>query len=86
MTGRVNHFGRPLAQIPRASLWLLFRLPHSLAADDFFDDITPASEFNGTFSTNVFTDAASRVIAAHAGGADGDAPLFLYLAFQNVHW
>ena len=53
---------------------------------DFYDDLVPAVAYNGSYSTRVFAAAAADIIAAHAAGADGGAPLFLYLPFQNVHW
>ena len=52
---------------------------------DFFDGLTPAVALNNTWSTRIFTDAATAIIAAHAA-APSPPPLFLYLAFQNVHW
>ncbi|XP_070378573.1 arylsulfatase B-like isoform X2 [Dermacentor albipictus] len=39
------------------------------------------TDLNGTYSTDVFTDEAKRIIADH----DAEKPLFLYLAYQAVH-
>lgn len=53
---------------------------------DFQDGLTPRADLNGTWSTQVFAAQAVALIAAQAAlGADAP-PLFLYLAFQNVHW
>jgi arylsulfatase A-like enzyme len=43
------------------------------------------TEAYGTFSTTVFSAAAERIIHDHASRADG-RPLFLFLAWQNIHW
>jgi arylsulfatase A-like enzyme len=40
----------------------------------------------GTFSTRVFSAAATDIIARQGAAGAGAAPLFLYLAWQNVHW
>lgn len=53
-----------------------------------------APQTNGTYSTYLYADAAVSVINAHAAanrdraasGVASPQPLFLYLAFQNVHW
>ena len=53
---------------------------------DMQQDLTPRADLNGSWSTEVFAAEASRIIAAQGAlGADAP-PLFLYLAFQNVHW
>lgn len=56
--------------------------------DGFVSDFTAA----GNYSTELFTDKAIRIIEEHANTHvqtvhdDGDIkPLFLYLAFQNIH-
>ena len=53
---------------------------------DMQDGITPRSDFNGTFSTEIFAAEAVRIIEAQGAAGAGAPPLFLYLAFQNVHW
>lgn len=43
----------------------------------------------GTFSTNVFVDTATAIIAKQGAAqklSPDSPPLFLYLAWQNVHW
>ena len=40
----------------------------------------------GTFSTYVFSAAATDRIAAQGAAGAGAPPLFLYLAWQNIHW
>ena len=40
--------------------------------------------FNGTHSSDVIGMAAAKMISEH--DASGDAPLFLYVAFQAPHW
>lgn len=50
---------------------------------DMQDDLTPDVSANGTFSTRIFAQKAREIISAHNSTS---APLFLYLAFQNVHW
>jgi arylsulfatase A-like enzyme len=53
---------------------------------DFFDNLVPQIQYNGTYSTHVFADLAVSIINAQAVKGPGAPPLFLYLAFQNVHW
>ncbi len=53
---------------------------------DMQDDLVADVGANGTFSTAVFTAKAEAIIAAHAAAGPDAPPLFLYLAFQNVHW
>ena len=53
---------------------------------DMQDDLAADVAANGTFSTALFAARAEALIAAQ-GAAGADArPLFLWLAFQNVHW
>ena len=40
----------------------------------------------GAFSTHVFAEAAVARIAAQGSAGPGAPPLFLYLAWQNIHW
>lgn len=56
--------------------------PGSSAADV---TLRPAVELNGTYSTYAMTARAVKVIEKFGGGDDGP-PLFLYLAYQAVHW
>lgn len=51
-------------------------------AYDFFDDLRPAIELNNTWSPYPLVDRATALIA----NASDTNRLFLYLAFQNVHW
>eukprot|EP01060_Flectonema_neradi_P022840 TRINITY_DN3105_c1_g1_i1.p1 TRINITY_DN3105_c1_g1~~TRINITY_DN3105_c1_g1_i1.p1 ORF type:complete len:494 (+),score=74.41 TRINITY_DN3105_c1_g1_i1:97-1578(+) len=51
---------------------------------DFFDQAEPAWQYEGQYSTSVFTDRAIDIIDSYAGG--GRNPFFMYFAFQNVHW
>ena len=53
---------------------------------DFQDGLTPRVDLNGSWSTEVLASRAVGVIAAQAALGAGAPPLFLYLAFQNVHW
>ena len=53
---------------------------------DFQEGLTPRTDLNGTWSTQVFAAQAVALIAAQAALGAGAPPLFLYLAFQNVHW
>ncbi|XP_077995099.1 arylsulfatase J-like isoform X2 [Glandiceps talaboti] len=48
---------------------------------DFREDTTPDFSKEGIYSANVFSEKASEYIRNH----DRTKPLFLYLAFQNVH-
>ncbi|XP_077991635.1 arylsulfatase B-like [Glandiceps talaboti] len=48
---------------------------------DLREDLTPDWNQNGTYSTNLFGGKAAKYIAEH----DINKPLFLYLAFSNVH-
>ena len=52
-------------------------------AYDFNEGVLPATRFNNSWSTEVFSSAAADVIR----GFDAQhGSLFLYLAFQDVHW
>ena len=48
---------------------------------DIWDSDKPAYEHNGTWSAQLFAEAAQRVIRAH----DAVSPLFLYFALHNTH-
>ncbi|EGD73793.1 arylsulfatase [Salpingoeca rosetta] len=48
---------------------------------DLWRDTQPAYGENGTYGTFMYAREAERIIHAH----DPTTPLFLYLAFQNVH-
>lgn len=50
------------------------------------DNLTPDVSANGTFSTRIFAQKAVDLIAAQGAAGPAAPPLFLYLAFQNVHW
>lgn len=52
---------------------------------DFQEGLAPAVRFNGTYSTEIFAAEAVRILEEHASSKTTQ-PLFLYLAFQNVHW
>ncbi len=41
---------------------------------------------SGTYSTNLYTDFVVNRIGAHAAKAGKDAPLFVYAAYQGVHY
>lgn len=51
---------------------------------DFFEDETPAFEFNGIYSTFTFAQRAVDIIDSYVEGHR--PPFFMYVAFQNVHW
>ena len=53
---------------------------------DMQDDLAADITVNGTYSTPVFAARAEALIAAQGAAGAGAPPLFLYLAFQNVHW
>jgi len=52
---------------------------------DFYNNTLPVPQYLGEWSTTVFAARAVEIIEQHAAAADG-TPLFLYTAFQNVHW
>ncbi|EDQ92357.1 uncharacterized protein MONBRDRAFT_13917 [Monosiga brevicollis MX1] len=49
---------------------------------DFQDGTECAIKYNNTYSTYIFAERAVNTILE----ADPEQPLFLYTAFQNVHW
>ena len=50
---------------------------------DAFNSVRPARQYNNSWSTDVFSSAASDIIR----GFDAEnGSLFLYLAYQDVHW
>ena len=53
---------------------------------DFVDDLTPFTQANNTFSTPIFAQKAIEILTHQATQGPNSDPLFLYLAFQNVHW
>ena len=56
---------------------------------DFNDNLRIATEYNNTFSTPIFAQRAIDIINQWGPGGAGAAsgqPLFLYLAWQDVHW
>ena len=48
---------------------------------DMWDDMRVAWEANGTYSSKLFQNKATKIISEH----DKSKPLFLYLPFQSVH-
>ncbi|ESO86974.1 hypothetical protein LOTGIDRAFT_235167 [Lottia gigantea] len=48
---------------------------------DLHDGLKPAIQYNGTYSTYVFTNRIIDIVNQH----DTNTPLFMYLPFQNVH-
>ena len=58
---------------------------HSYGVYDFNEGLRIATEYNNTFSTPIFTSAAVDIITRSAGSSE-EAPYFLYLAYQDVHW
>lgn len=66
--------------------------PHPIASTMYYDMIesnrthyVPRTEYKGTYSGTVFFDRAKALATAHVNGDDSDAPLYLYIALQNVH-
>ncbi len=53
---------------------------------DLQEDLAADVSVNGTFSTPIFAARAAALIAAQGAAGPSAPPLFLYLAFQNVHW
>ena len=53
---------------------------------DFQINLTPAPQYNGSWSTRILADAAVSIISEQGALGPAAPPLFLYLAFQNVHW
>ena len=53
---------------------------------DFVDNLTPYTQANNTFSTPIFAQRAIDIINTQSALGPAAPPLFLYLAFQNVHW
>ncbi|XP_071954504.1 arylsulfatase J-like [Antedon mediterranea] len=56
-------------------------LPPLVDGYDFHRNYLPAFEYNGTYSTHVFTDEAIDIIK----NKTEDKPLFLYLSYQAPH-
>lgn len=50
------------------------------------DNLTPLVAADGEYSTYVFAQKAVSIIEAQAAAGPSAPPLFLYLAFQNIHW
>jgi len=48
---------------------------------DFRDNLKPVKDLNGTYATNAYVDRVEQILEEH----DSSKPLFLYMAFQNVH-
>ncbi|XP_068732455.1 arylsulfatase B-like [Montipora capricornis] len=48
---------------------------------DFRDNKEIVRDMNGTYSVNAFTKRAQQIVESH----NKSSPLFLYMAFQNVH-
>lgn len=48
---------------------------------DFRDNKEPVRDLNGKFATFAYAERAERIIKSH----NSSTPLFLYMAFQNVH-
>lgn len=56
------------------------------SAYDFVDGQQVAPQYNGTFGMYGFMQRATELISAYGGPSPPQQPLFLYLAFQDVHW
>lgn len=52
-------------------------------AYDFTEGVRPAIQYRGNWSTQIFADKASEIIRNFDKESSS---LFLYLAFQDVHW
>ena len=52
-------------------------------AYDFAEGTQTCAAANGSYSTNLFAERAVRIVLAHEFKT---SPLFLYLAFQAIHW
>ena len=64
---------------------------HSVTAQkrsvyDLQDDLHADVAANNTFSTGLFAARAVALLEAQGAAGPDAPPLFLYLAFQNVHW
>ncbi|KAJ9457877.1 Arylsulfatase [Diplonema papillatum] len=52
---------------------------------DFQEQTETAFQYNGTYSTYIFTDRAVRILKEQYANESSN-PFFFYLAYQNVHW
>ncbi|KAL9988759.1 hypothetical protein ACROYT_G003242 [Oculina patagonica] len=48
---------------------------------DFHDNLEPVKDLSGTYATNAYVNRVEQILQAH----DPLQPLFMYMAFQNVH-
>ncbi|XP_078343218.1 arylsulfatase B-like isoform X2 [Oculina patagonica] len=48
---------------------------------DFRDNLEPVKDLNGTYATNAYVNRVEKILQAH----DPSQPMFMYMAFQNVH-
>lgn len=53
---------------------------------DFVNDLTPDVNADGDYSTSLFAARAVEIIETQAAAGPSAPPMFLYLAFQNIHW